>query len=323
MPTYWKILSKKYLSHTLLFFVFFLGIILFFKLSRFAKYFVAGVDLKDLALLLAAFLYKCTPFGIALTSLGSAVLTCSIAKKNHEIKGTSALGISPYKIFSPMLIIAAFLSLFNGYLYFACGPKIHHALGATLKTKAEKMDLLSLATTQNKGNLFVSVDVDSGKNFLMIQDRAPFSWTLCEKIEEDKNSLLLHSSHSFQIKEEKDGAPSILLLEDQETIIPKTSLLEFFEPVVVKIPPIHYTAQDIFFLSLYLLFPLTFTMLGISISLRLFPKLCTFVFLFSIISFALSSLQTNHLPATLSALSCLFSILLYLLTLKAYTRGKI
>ena len=321
MPVYWKILSKRFLFHTLLFSLFFLGIILFFKLSRFAKYFVAGVDLKDLSLLLAAFLYKCTPFGVAITSLGAAAITCSLAKKNQAIKATSALGISPHTLFFPMLVIAAFLSLGNGYLYFALGPKIHSALGSALKTKAEKLDISSLISTQNKGNLFVSLGGEDGSDFLMIQDGPSFSWTLCDHVFEDSDALYLDQSHFFKIKEEKNSPPSIVLLEDEQTTIPKSSLLQYFEPVVVKNPPVHYSFQQIVYLSLYLLFPISFTMLGISLSLRIYPVLSIGIFLFSIISFALATLHTSHLPAILSATACTLCICLYFLTLRSYTKG--
>lgn len=322
MPIYWKILSKKYLSYIFLFTLFFIGIIIFFKLSRFAKYFVSGVEIKEISLLLSAFIYKCAPFGISLTSLSAAYLVCSYARKNNEVKATSSLGLSPQKLFFPLIALSSFLSLFNGYMYFAIGPKIYHSLSILLKEKTNNISLLtSLAGKENKEEVFLQVNPNNGDDFLLVQNSPYFTFALADKALEHKNSLQLINSHFFQVKQEKNDYPTISLVEDKETFIPKTALFSLFHPTIVKIPPIQYTPHQTIYLLLYLLYPITFTLLGISLAIHLFPIVAILLLLVTITSFALSTLNLSFLAAILSCTTFLLSLLLYILVLKRYTKG--
>ena len=321
MPIHWKILCKKYLLHILLFTLFFIFLTIFFKLSKFTKYFIAGIEIKELLLLLAIFVYKCAPFTIAITSLAASYLVCDTAQKNGEVKAFSAFGFSPHKLFSPLIILSLFLSLGNGYISFVLSPYIQSSLVKIVKRKEKKIDMIG-TLSKKKGNKNFYIDATSD-GFLLVKSGDNFSWILCDQIQEDTDTIQLLNSHTFKPIEEKNDFNTMVLSEENKTSISKATLKSYIPFSSIRIQNTHYPLNEKVALLCYLLFPLTFTLLGITLSFRKHLIRKSLVTIFSLASFAFCTIEMMYLTAALSLLSFLLSALLYSFTIKKYTLGRL
>jgi hypothetical protein len=322
MPIYWKILSKNYLLNILIFTLFFIFIIIFFKLSKFAKYFISGLEIKELFLLLGVFIYRCLPFAISITSLISAFLVCSNSKKNNEITAFSSLGISPKKLFSPLIILSIFLSVGSGYINFALCPQINSGLRNLLQEKKKKQNLLStLMKITHKDSLYMDINKDDGSDFICINTDKDFSWTLCDKVIEDESGLHFLHPHYFRAIKEAGDFDTIILSEDKEAFISKETLFSTFPNTTLRIDPIRYSWAQTVSILFYLLYPITFTLLGIMLPFRIYPVIVFLLTLSVFIAFAVSTLQFTLYSTGFSLLALLTAATLYSLVLRKYMRG--
>ena len=326
MPTVWKILSKKFLLNILFFTFFFVALTVFFKLSRLAKYFVSGIDIQELILILGTYIYRLTPFALSITCLISAFIEVSSIKKSGEIKAFSSLGLSPQKLFSPIIILSLFLSLFNIATTFIISPYINNSFKTLLAEKKESMSLLSsLSRRLSKDNLYLHVQLDenqkSASDFLLINTNDSFSWVVADTITEDNNGLIFSNSSTFKIFPEKETNESVFYTHSDQTILPKSTLFSLFPKSTLIIKPTKHSKADTFFLIIYSLHPILFTLFGIILALHIYPLISYLFLTYSFIIFTISTLAFAPLFFNLSLFSFALIIPLYLLVLSAHKRG--
>ncbi|MCH9617088.1 MAG: hypothetical protein SP4CHLAM5_00670 [Chlamydiia bacterium] len=323
MPIYWKITSKNYLLNIFIFTLFFIFIIIFFKLSRFTKYFTYGMEIKELLLLISIFIYKAVPFAIAITSLISAYLVCSNVKRHNEITAFSSLGLSPKKLFSPLIILSIFLSCGSGYIHFALSPLINSGLQSILHKKKQNKNLIStLMKVTHKDSLYIDINKKDNTDFLYINTDKDFSWTLCDKVVEDGKGLHFLRPHYFRAIKEKEGFDTIILSEDEEAYVTKATLFNAFPNTTFSIDAICRSWEETVSTLFYLLYPVTFTLLGITLSFRIYPIIITLLTLAVFISFAIGTLLFTLYSAFLSLLALLSAAIFYFLTLRKYMQGS-
>ncbi len=305
MPITWKIVYKKFLSYILFFSLFFLFLTIFFKLSRLTKYFLSGIDLKELLLLLGVFLYRCFPFALSITSFISAYLCVLQLSKNREIRAFSALGLSPVKLFTPMIILSLFLSLANVSIGFILGPYIDTSLKSLLEEKKESTSLLSSFSRRfNRKDVFVHLKKEEkgmrGTDFLFIRAGKELSWIVCDLVEEDKEGLIFHNAAFFNTKSEDQDFNTIALSEDTKTLVPKSTIFSLFPGSILRLGSTGPVKETLYPFLIYLLHPVIFTIFGILLALSVFPILST---LFFLIVSALFTISTLSLSISISLLS--------------------
>lgn len=322
MPIHWKILSKNYLLNIFLFTLFFIFITIFFKLSKFAKYFIGGLEIKELALLLGVFIYRCIPFGISITALISSYLVCSSSAKNNEITAFASLGCSPKKLFFPLILLSIFLGMSAGYVNFALSPYINSGLRKLLREKKENMDILSsLSKRGNKKDIYININKDDGSDFLYINTGKDFSWALCDLVTEDREGLYFSHPYYFRALSEKKGFDTIILSEDKQSFVSKGTLFSTFPNSTLRIDSIKYSWQQTISILFYLLYPISFTLLGIMLSLHIYPYITGILTICVFIAFSIATLQLTFISAGISFVSFLFCSAFYPLILRKYMAG--
>ncbi|MCH9621540.1 MAG: hypothetical protein S4CHLAM20_09620 [Chlamydiia bacterium] len=326
MPIYWKILSKKFLINILFFTVFFVALTIFFKVSRLTKYFVSGIDLKELFLLLGIFLYRCFPFAFSITCLISAYIGVSSLKKNNEIKAFSSLGLSPQKLFSPLIILSIFLTICNLSISFVLSPYINKKLNSALDEKKQHMELLpSFSRRFNRDNLFLNIDTEKGSNkgsnFLLINTKKALSWMIADYIVEEKDGVYFSHPSTFVIASEKDGNDTIMYSHNDSIFFPKSAIFSLFPKSILRIDPIDYSGTEKFSIIVYSLHPILFTLYGILLGLGIWPLLSAVFLLYTFVTFTITTVLLWPTITYLSLLSFALIIPLYFFNLRAYKRG--
>jgi|GEM_PF-3480200 len=328
MPLTWKIIYKKFLAYIAFFSLFFLFLTIFFKLSRLTKYFLSGIDIKELLLLLGVFLYRCFPFALTITSFISAYLCVSHLSKNREIFAFSALGLSPKMLFTPMIILSLFLSLANVGIGFILGPYIDSSLKSLLEEKKENTSLLdSFSRRFNRKDVFVHLKKTEasmqGTDFLFIRAGKELSWIVCDLVEEDKEGLIFHNAAIFHTKHEEDDFNTIGVSQDTKTVVPKSTIFSLFPGSILRLGSFGPTEGMVYPLLIYLFHPVIFTIFGIVLSLSIFPILSTLAFLLVCILFTISTLSLSVNISLLSLITLIMTPPFYLLAMHRFNQRSI
>jgi hypothetical protein len=328
MPLTWKIVYKKFLAYIAFFSLFFLFLTIFFKLSRLTKYFLSGIDLKELLLLLGVFLYRCFPFALSITSFISAYLCVSHLSKNREIFAFSTLGLCPVNLFTPMIILSVFLSLVNVSIGFILGPYIDTSLKSLLEEKKENTSLLSSFSRRfNRKDVFVHLKKDKesaqGTDFLFIRAGKELSWIVCDLVEEDKEGLIFHNAAFFHTKNEGDDFNTIGVSQDTKTVVPKSTIFSLFPGSIVRLGSTGPVKGMVYPLLIYLLHPLIFTIFGILLALFVFPILSTLFFLLVCTLFTISTLSLSVSISLLSLITLIMTPPFYLLAMHRFNRRNL
>lgn len=321
MPIHWKILSKNFLLNIVFFIFFFISISVFFKLSRLTKYFVLGIDLSDLVLLLSIFLYKCFPVAIAISSFISAYISVVNIKNSNQINAFSSLGLNPSKLFTPLLFISSFLCIINLTINLILFPQIHNKLSVDLNKKKNKENFLNSFSKKHQANdsyinLTNNNDQKLSDNFFLVEAKKNLSWLMCEKVEENNNNIELTNASIFNIIEEDEGYNTIALSENSSVIIDKNSIFSTLPYATLRLEPLDFSSEKILSIILFSFFPIIFTMLGITLSLNFknIASIAMFIFFTSFLiisSFISSSLINSVFIVSFITLIPLYSIVVY------------
>ena len=326
MPITWKIVSKKFLAYIFFLSLFFLFFTIFFKLSRLTKYFLSGIDLKELLLLLGVFLYRCFPFALSMTSFISSYLCVSGLVKNREIRAFSSLGLSPLKLFTPMIILSMLLSFANVSIGFILGPYIDTSLKSLLEEKKENMSLLSSFSRRfNRKDVFVHLKKEEGStqatDFLFIRAGKELSWIVCDLVEEDKEGLIFHNAAFFSTRDEVNDFNTLALSEDTKTVVPKSTIFSLFPGSILRLGSIGPVKETIYPFLIYLFHPAAFSLSGILLALSVSPILSTLYFLTISTLFIISTLSLSVTVSMFSLTTFILTPPLYFLVMHKYKRG--
>ena len=326
MPLHWKILSKNFLLNIIFFTFFFVSVSIFFKLSRLTKYFVSGIDLMDLSLLLTVFLYRCFPIAISITCFISSYIIVSNIKNNGQIKAFSALGLNPSSLFTPLLFISSMLAMLNLAINLILFPAINTNLRSVLDKKKNQTEILESFTRKfNKDDRYLNLkktpNKKEGLNFFFIEAHDNLSWLISEKVQENNNTLKFTNPSYFKIAKEDKGFNSIILSENTSLIVPKKSIFSILPCSTLEIDPIDSSMTKLLSTVLFSFYPIVFTILGIILSLRICNIFAISIFILNISMLILSSITLSPIINLLSIFSFFLICPLYSLILYKYNRG--
>lgn len=327
MPTYWKVLTKKFLFNIFFFTLFFLSLTMVFKFSRLSKYLVSGIDLQEILLCLGVLLYKIFPFAISLVCLISAFIGVRALKQNNELEAFASLGLKPQKLFSPLIILSIMFALFNVAATFIISPQINIALDTLLQKKKENIQLLDTFSRRfNRDGFFISLDSDprskKASNLLMINPQDHLSFAIAENISESDKGLTFYSSSAFEILPEKDNFNTITYSYSKESFFPKDAIFSIFPKSTLRIAPLKFSKEESTIHLIYAMYPIIFTLFGIIIALNIFCALSFSSLLYTLIVFAISTITIKPITIYLTLSSFALAISIYTLALKSYRRRQ-
>lgn len=147
MPILWRYLLSHYLRVLFLCTAAFIGILLTLRLEEIARF--ASLGAEGIYVLLFVFyqIPYILPIAIPISALISATLLIQQLSHSHELTALRACGIKLREILSPLLIAAAFLSLFNFYVVSEWATQSHLTAGLL---KSELRSVNPLLVLHNK-----------------------------------------------------------------------------------------------------------------------------------------------------------------------------
>lgn len=116
MPILWRYLLSQYLKVLFLCVVAFIAVLLTTRLDEIAQFIALGASSLYILWFIVYQVPYILPIALPISCLISAILLIQRLSQTHEITALRACGLSLRNILAPILIAAAFLSIFNFYV---------------------------------------------------------------------------------------------------------------------------------------------------------------------------------------------------------------